>query len=70
MEKTCLFWKDSWKSKPLSSTLPEFFSFAKNKSILVAKTIEQGQLTTLFHLPLSEVAYMGSCKIFRLSSSL
>ena len=55
--KTCLFWKDNWKSEPLSSTLPKLFSFPKNKSILVAKAIEQGQLTTLFHLPLSEVAY-------------
>jgi hypothetical protein len=44
------------------------FSFAKNKSILVAKSTEQGQLTTLFHLPLSKWP-MGSCKIFRLSWS-
>jgi hypothetical protein len=53
-----VYWKDNWKPEPLSNTLPELFSFAKNKTISVPTAFEQDQLTNLFHLPLSEVSFV------------
>lgn len=54
---TVLFWEDSWNGQKLNSQVPELFSFVINKHISVHKVKAQEDLTQLFHLPISQIAY-------------
>jgi hypothetical protein len=56
--KTVLFWLDVWNDLLLQQRFPRLFSFAKNKNISVAQFLQNNQLETQFHLPLSEQAYL------------
>jgi len=55
--KTCLLWSDVWDDSIPKLKFPELFSFAKSKTIIVAKVRDTESLQNLFHLPLSEEAY-------------
>jgi len=39
-EKTCHFWMDRWQQQPLADSVPELYSFAKNKAISVQKALQ------------------------------
>jgi hypothetical protein len=54
---TFLFWYDIWNDHLLQDKLPRLFSFAKNKSISVAKFLSTVQMDELFHLPLPNEAW-------------
>jgi hypothetical protein len=51
------FWKDKWNVEALENTFVELYSFVKNKSLQVSKVFQQEQITKLFHVPLSELAF-------------
>jgi len=51
------FWKDKWNIQALENTFQELYSFVKNKSLPISKVFQQDQITTLFHLPLSELVF-------------
>lgn len=55
--ETCLFWQDNWGQHCLKNRYPELLSFVKNKSISVAAAWAQQDMTQMFHLPVSEIAY-------------
>jgi len=54
---TVLFWLDVWNGFFLQEKLPRLFTFAKNQKIPVAAFLSTPDMSTLFHLPLSEQAY-------------
>ena len=54
---TVLFWLDVWNGFFLQEKLPRLFTFAKNQKISVAAFLSTPDMSTLFHLPLSEQAY-------------
>jgi hypothetical protein len=51
------FWLDSWNGFSFSTQMPELFSFAKNKYIIVQQFCQSSAPQDLFHLPLFEEAY-------------
>jgi hypothetical protein len=61
--ETVLFWSDLWNGKVLQLDYPQLFSFAKNKSITVKSVLEFDETHELFHLPLSEEAYLQFCEM-------
>jgi hypothetical protein len=61
--ETVLFWSDLWNAKVLQLDYPQLFSFAKNKSITVKSVLESYETHELFHLPLSEEAYLQFCEM-------
>jgi len=52
-----LFWLDVWNGHYLQEKLPRLFSFAKNQKISVAAFLSITDMTSHFHLPLSEQAH-------------
>ena len=52
-----LFWLDVWNGHYLQEKLPRLFSFAKNKKFSVAAYLSITDMTSHFHLPLSEQAH-------------
>lgn len=54
---SCLFWLDSWDSTILKDSYPQAFSFAKNKNISVYNVMNAENITELFQLPLSQIAF-------------
>ena len=54
---TCSLWEDLWAGKVPKLVFPELFSFAKQKNISLRNAAEISSLKTLFHLPLSELAF-------------
>ena len=56
--ESCILWMDKWLDETLRNKYPELFSFAKNPLISVNKAKQQDQLTQLFHLPLTEIAFL------------
>jgi len=54
---TCLLWDDLWEGEVPRQKFPELFSFAKDKHLTVAQSINQSPLHSLFHLPLSIQAH-------------
>ena len=54
--KTCLFWMDTWQQQPLADSVPELYSFAKNKAISIQKALQYEDFSDMFHLPLSQTA--------------
>jgi hypothetical protein len=50
-------WLDTWNGFSLSTSMPELFSFVKDKYITVHQALQVTALSGLFHLPLSEEAY-------------
>jgi len=54
---TVLFWLYVWNGFFLQEKLPRLFTFAKNQKISVAAFLSTPDMSTLFHLPLSEQAY-------------
>lgn len=54
---SCFFQKDKWSSQILEEQFPQAFSFAKNKLASVEKASKEENVTNLFALPLSEVAF-------------
>jgi hypothetical protein len=56
--KSALFWIDSWHNGPLQLAMPELHSYAKNNRISVNKAFETENLSELFHLPLSQAAFL------------
>lgn len=59
MELSCLW---QW--------IPHAFSFAKNKFISVKKAFGQNEITQLFNLPLSQVAYSQVLSIQQIMDSM
>ena len=54
---TLLLWLDVWNGFFLQEKLPRLFTFAKDQKISVAAFLSTPDMSTLFHLPLSEQAY-------------
>jgi len=54
---TCQFWLDKWGTEILQNKFPQAFSFAKDKQINVRKAFDTDNITDLFNLPLSEIAF-------------
>ena len=56
--KSVLLWHDKWKKEPIQFTLPQLFSFAKNKNITIEKAcqIANDDIYDMFKLPLSLIA--------------
>lgn len=52
-----LFWLDVWNGHYPQEKLPRLFSFAKNQKISVAAFLSITDMTSHFHLPLSEQAH-------------
>lgn len=52
-----MFWQDNWNGQELQAAMPELFSFARNKLITARKVLDNEDLTQLFHLPISEIAF-------------
>ena len=57
MALPCSFWLDVWNGFFLQEKLPRLFTFAKDQKISVAAFLSTPDMSTLFHLPLSEQAY-------------
>jgi hypothetical protein len=57
--KTILFWHDLWNEKVRKDSYPRLYSFARDKNINItaANFILREDLTSNFHLPLSEWAF-------------
>lgn len=55
--KLFFFWKGRWGGMPLEEQFPQAFSFAKNKNISVLSPFREQEITELFFLPLSQIAY-------------
>lgn len=55
--KTCLFRNDQWSSQTLIEHYPQANSFAMNKIITVHSAFCQEDFTSLFNLPLSQMAF-------------
>lgn len=53
----CFFWKDTWETQTLEQQFPQAFSFAKNKNITVRKAFSHVDITELFNLPVSQIAF-------------
>lgn len=53
---SCFFWLDSWNGFSRTS-MPELFSFVKNRHITVQQVCQSTHLHDIFHLPLSEEAF-------------
>ena len=64
--ETSLFWHDRWANDPLTISMPELFSFAVNKLITVKGAFNQDDLTDLFQLPLSHIAFEQMQNVQRL----
>jgi hypothetical protein len=56
--KTAYLWTDLWSNNCLSQKLPHLASFAKKMDITVHESIHTEFLEDLFHLPLSQEAYL------------
>lgn len=54
---SCFFWKDTWASQALEQEFPQAYSFAKNKNMTVKKAFNHNDITEMFTLPLSQVAF-------------
>lgn len=54
---SCFFWLDSWNGFSFSTSMPELFSFVKDKYITVHQVCQSPTLHDLFYLPLSKEAY-------------
>lgn len=52
-----MFWHDKWANRSLKESIPELFSYAKDKLITVKGAMSQGDFTNLFQLPLSQIAF-------------
>jgi hypothetical protein len=55
---TCLMWYDRWNDSVLHHSYPELFSYAKNRVISVSAAASVPLVQDLFHLPLSNEAYL------------
>jgi hypothetical protein len=55
---TVLFWSDVWNDHLLQHNFPKLFSYAKNKTILVARFLLNNHIEEQFHLPLSDQAFL------------
>lgn len=55
--ETCLFWQDSWGRQPLENSYPKLSSFAKDRMVSVKAAWEQGDMTHLLQIPVSDIAY-------------
>lgn len=55
---SCFFWLDTWNGRLLSLQFPELFSFVKNSRLSVQSVFDEEDLSDLFHLPLSEEAFI------------
>lgn len=55
--KTILFWTDHWNGHLLQDKFPRLFSFAKDKSISVAKFLANPSIGQQFHIPLTMQAH-------------
>jgi hypothetical protein len=54
---TCFLWQDYWGGSNRRQTLPQHYSFAKNKNISVSKALWASDINQLFHLPISQEAF-------------
>jgi hypothetical protein len=54
---TCFFWKDKWTNQILDEQFPQAHSFARNKVISVKRAFATNEITEIFNLPLSQVAF-------------
>lgn len=54
---SCLFWKDKWSTHSFEDQYPQAYSFANKKFISVKDAFGEGELTNLFALPLSQIAF-------------
>ena len=61
-----LFWLDVWNGHYLQEKLPRLFSFAKNQKISVAAFLSITDMTSHFHLPLSEQAHQEYIELQRI----
>lgn len=48
---SCFFLLDTWNGLSLSTSLPELFSFAKNRHITIQQVYQTAHFHDLFHLP-------------------
>jgi hypothetical protein len=55
---TLAFWMDTWDALPKKDLWPHLFSFSQNQNISISSIHSLDELTTHFHLPLSEEAYI------------
>jgi hypothetical protein len=55
---SCLFWLDTWNNRLLSLQFLELFSFVRNTKLSVQSILAEEDLSDLFHLPLSEEAFL------------
>jgi hypothetical protein len=51
-------WQDIWKGRVLGQSYSHLFSFTTNENITLCSMLEMNDLEDLFHLPLSEEAYI------------
>jgi hypothetical protein len=63
---TILLWKDNWNDQPLQHTLTHLASYARLLEISVHNASLFADLTDLFHIPLSEIAYVEFIKLYLL----
>ena len=54
---TVTFWEDLWSKDILANQFPVLYSFAKNANSLVQDIMLVDDLDSLFHLPLSLLAF-------------
>lgn len=67
---SCLFWLDAWNGFSLCNNMPELFSFVKNKYSAVQQVCPSAELHDIFHLPLSEEAFIQFTELSYLVQSL
>ena len=60
---TCQFWKDKWGTEILQNKFPQAFSFAKDKNMHVRRAFTIEDITDLFNLPLSQIAFQQAQEI-------
>jgi hypothetical protein len=54
---TCFLWLDLWNNSVPRHDFPEIFSFAKNQNITLLKAKGALNVSDLFNLPMSELAF-------------
>jgi hypothetical protein len=73
---TFLFWSDGWlydgSSIPLRDRYPRLFSFVFDENLSAAQVFDPDDLVSLFHLPLSRVAFeeLGQLQLLMHANSL